>query len=153
MNLLKEDFFENLTKKRNTLLIVFCVLTLVLLAAYVLSFYINILWVSILVGIVAVVFLVLFYYGLIFDKNKLIKLYKNINSGIYQEDTYLFKSFDDLTEHDGVRLIRVICTFNDENEVFERTLYFLSDLPYPSLEEGQQIKVKTHQNIIINIED
>ncbi len=153
MNLLKEDFFEKLRKKRNMLMIIFIILALVFLTAYIFSFYINILWVSILTGVLSVIILVLFYYGLIFDKNKLLKLFKNVNSGIYQEDTYFFKKFDDYTEHDGVRLLRVICTFNDENEVFERTLYFLCALPYPDLTEGQKIKVKTHQNIIINIED
>ena len=43
--------------------------------------------------------------------------------------------------------------FVDENEEFERTLYFLTALKYPELKENQVIKVTTHQNIIINIED
>lgn len=152
MNLIKEDFFDNLRKKRNFFLIIFFALCVVFLGAYVLSFYLNILWVSILTGIFAVIVLVLFYYGLIFDKSKLLKLYKNINSGIFQEDTYYFKKTDDFTEHDGVQLLRLICTFEDEGEVFERTLYFICAQGYPTLTEGQKIKVKAHQNIIIDIE-
>ena len=106
-----------------------------------------------LIGIFAVIISVFYYYGLIFDKNKLLKLYNGVLEGITQKDTYTFKKADDFTEHDGVRLLRLICTFEDDGEVFERTLYFISDIPYPHLEEGQKIQVETHRNIIINIED
>lgn len=153
MNLLDEQFFIKLKKQRNVYLTIFFVLALIFVIGYVLSFLTNILAISLAVGIIGVIGLVLFYCGLILDKNKLLKLYKNINMGITQEDEYTFKRFDDETEHDGVKLIRLICSFTDENEEFERTLYFLTALNYPELKENQFIKVKTHQNIIINIED
>ena len=153
MSLLEKDFFDNLRKKRNNFLILFIAVIVVFLAAYVFSFYLNVLWVSILIGIFAVIISVLYHYSLIYDKNKLLKFYDSVLNGITQKDTYTFKKTDDLTEHDGVRLLRLICTFEDDGEVFERTLYFLSDLPHPTLKEGQKIKVETHRNIIINIED
>lgn len=153
MNLLDNDFFIKLKKKRNINLIVFFIITIFFCCAYVLSFYSNNLLISIAVGIASVVLLVLYYYGFIFDKIKLIKLYKNILNGITQEDSYTFKKFDDETEHDGVKLLRVICSFTDDNEEFERTLYFLKALPYPELSQGKKIKVKTYQNIILDIED
>ncbi len=153
MNLLNEQFFIKLKKQRNVNLIIFAVLTIIFIIGYALSFLTNLLAVSLAVGIIGVIGLVLFYCGLILDKNKLLKLYKNINMGITQEDEYTFKRFDDETEHDGVKLIRLICSFTDENEEFERTLYFLTALKYPDLKENQLIKVKTYQNIIINIED
>ena len=153
MNLLKADFFDKLKKQRNRLLIIFIVLVMLFMAVYFFSFYLNILWISMLIGVFAVIICVLFFYGLIFDKNKLLKLYNDVLKGITQEDSYTFKNYDGITEHDGVRLIRLICTFEDDNEIFERTLYFLTDLPYPQLKEGQQIQVETHRNIIINIKD
>ncbi len=153
MNLLDEQFFIKLKKQRNVNLIIFTVLSIIFIIGYALSFLTNLLAVSLTVGIIGITALVLFYCGFILDKNKLLKLYKNINEGICQEDTYTFKRFDDETEHDGVKLIRLICSFTDENEEFERTLYFLTALKYPQLKENQTIKVKTHQNIIINIED
>ena len=153
MNLLDEQFFIQLKKKRNVNLIIFLILSAIFIVGYALSFLTNILLVSLAIGIVGVICLTLFYCGLIFDKNKLLKLYKNINTGITQTDEYTFKRFDDETEHDGVKLIRVICSFTEDNEEFERTLYFLTDLKYPELKENQLIKVTTHQNIIIKIED
>ena len=153
MNLLNEQFFIKLKKQRNVNHTIFLILSLIFIIGYGLSFLTNILAISLVIGIVGVIALVLFYCGLILDKNKLLKLYKNINMGITQEDEYTLKRFDDETEHDGVKLIRLICSFKDENEEFERTLYFLTALKYPQLEENQLIKVKTHQNIIINIED
>lgn len=153
MNLLDKNFFLNLRNRRNTLLIVFIILAVILTATYILSFLLNNLWLSIGVGIMSVVVLVLFFYGLIFDKNKLLKFYSGLMNGITQEDIYTFIKTDDVTEHDGVRLLRLICSFEDDGEVFERTLYFLCDLPHPTLESGQKVKVKTHRNIIINIED
>ncbi len=153
MNLLDKNFFEKLKKQRNRNLIIFFILFVIFVACYAVSFYSNLLAVSLSVGIIEVIILVLYYYGAIFDKNKLLKLYKNINQGIAQEDTYTFKKFDDETEHDGVKLIRLICSFTDENEEFDRTLYFLQAIPYPELKENQSITVKTYQNIIINIED
>lgn len=152
MNLLNKNFFDELRKKRNIFLILFFILFIIFTCLYVFTFFLNTLWISITTGIIEVVFLVLFYYGTVFEKNKLLKLYKSISTGITQEDTYFFKRTDDFTEHDGVRLLRLICTFEDDSEVFERTLYFLSALEYPTLEEGQKIKVRTHQNIIVNIE-
>lgn len=153
MNLLDEQFFLKLKKQRNTYLAIFLVLSLIFIIGYGLSFLTNILAVSLAVGIIGIIALVLFYCGLILDKNKLLILYNNINTGITQKDEYTFKRFDDETEHDGVKLIRIICSFTDENEEFERTLYFLTALKYPELKENQIIKVTTHQNIIINIED
>ncbi len=153
MNLLDKDFFLNLRNRRNTLLIVFIILTVILTATYILSFLLNNLWLSMGIGVVSVTVLVLFFYGLIFDKNKLLKFYSGLMNGITQEDTYTFIKTDDITEHDGVRLLRLLCSFEDSGEVFERTLYFLCDLPHPALEHGQKIKVKTHRNIIVNIED
>lgn len=153
MNLLNEQFFIKLKKQRNVNLTIFIVFALIFIVGYSLSFLTNILAISLAVGIIGVAGLVLFYCGLILDKNKLLKLYKNINMGITQEEQYTFKRFDDETEHDGVKLIRLICSFTDENEEFERTLYFLTALKYPELKENQVIKVKTHQNIIIDIED
>ena len=153
MNLLNESFFNDLSKKKSICLAIFFILCIVFLGLYVFSFYFNILWIPMIIGISSVIVLVLFYYGLIFDKSKLLKFYKSVHTGITQEDTYLFKSTDDFTEHDGLRLLRLICTFDSDGETFERTLYFLRDLEYPTLKEGQQIKVRTHQNIIVNIED
>jgi hypothetical protein len=153
MNLLDEQFFHNLKKKKNTATCIFIILCLLFTTAYVLSFFSNLLYVSVLTGIIAVVILVLFYYALVFDKVKLLKLYKNINSGIYQEDSFVFNEYDGPTEHDGVKLIRLTCTFTEDNETFDRTLYFIEAVPSPTLEKGQIIKVKTYQNIILNIED
>lgn len=153
MNLLDEKFFKKLKKQRNRNLVIFLVLSVFFIAFYIVSFYYNLLAVSLSVGIIEVIILVLFYYGTIFDKSKLLKLYKNINRGITQEDSYIFKKYDDETEHDGVKLIRLVCSFTDDGEEFERTLYFLQDLPHPALEKNQSMKVKTYQNIILNIED
>ncbi len=153
MNLLDEQFFIQLKKKRNANLIIFLILFAIFITGYALSFLTNILAISLIIGIVGVIGLTLFYCGLIFDKNKLLKLYNNIKTGITQTDEYTFKRFDDETEHDGVKLIRIICSFTEDNEEFERTLYFLTDLKYPELKENQLIKVTTHQNIIIKIED
>ncbi len=153
MNLLQKNFFEHLRKKRNIFLCVFIIFSVALLALYIYSFTFNKLWITMLIGISSVIFLVLFYYGAIFDKNKLLKFYNSVFLGITQDDSYVFEKTDDVTEHDGVRLLRLLCTFEDDGEVFNRTLYFLSDLPYPELKEGSVIKVKTHRNIIIYIED
>ncbi len=153
MNLFNEDFFVKLKKKKSTLVLIFIALCILFTTLYVLSFLTNQLYISIITGAVSVIVLVLFYYGLIFDKAKLIKLYKNINQGICQEESYTFNEFDGPTEHDGVKLIRLMCSFTDENEIFERTLYFVEELPHPTLKKGQTIKVKTYQNIILNIED
>lgn len=153
MNLLNKDFFKKLKKQRGINLTIFFALLVLFIACYALSFYTDLLAVSLAVGIIEVIVLVLFYYGAIFDKNKLLKLYKNINQGITQEDAYTFKKYDDETEHDGVKLIRLICSFTDEGEEYQRTLYFLQALPHPKLEENHIIKVKTYQNIILNIED
>ena len=153
MNLLNEVFFDELRTKRNVFLILFLILFIVFTAIYIFTFFLNTLWISLVAGIIEVIVLVLFYYGTIFDKIKLLKLYRNILTGITQEDSYFFKKTDDFTVHDGVRLLRLICTFKDDGEIFERTLYFLSDLEHPTLKEGQKIKVRTHQNIIVNIED
>ena len=152
MNLISKDFFIDLNKKRDKLMLIYILLFLFFAICYCISFIFNIIFIPIAWGIISVVSLVLFYYGLIFDKNKLLKLYKNIQSGITQEDNYCFIKYDGSTEHDGVRLTRLICTFTDDNETFERTLYFLSDLPSPELESGADIKVKTYQNIIVDIE-
>ena len=153
MNLLDKDFFYKLRNKRNSFLIVFVILTIIFTIAYVMSFMFNNLWLSIGLGVISVIVLVLFFYTLIFDKNKLLKFYRDVMNGITQEDIYTFTKIDGETEHDGVCLLRLICTFDDDGETFERTLYFLCDLPHPTLESGQKIKVKTHRNIIINIED
>ncbi len=153
MTLINKDFFIELRKKRNKLLALFIALTVLFLIAYISSFYFNILWISMFIGIFAVIISVLYYYTLIYDKNKLLKFYNDVLNGITQKDTYVFKKTDELTEHDGVRLLRLICTFEDDGEVFERTLYFLSDIPHPTLIEGQKIQVETHRNIIINIEE
>ncbi|MBE7092365.1 MAG: hypothetical protein E7365_04225 [Clostridiales bacterium] len=153
MNLLDNEFITKTKKQRNINLILFFLLLTLFFICYIFSFYTNNLIISLIVGIVGIIALVLFYYGLIFDKSKLLKLHKNINNGIFQEDTYIFKRYDDETEHDGVCLLRVICSFTDENEEFERTLYFLKAVSHPDLTEGQKIKVKTYQNIILYIED
>lgn len=153
MNLLQEDFFISLRKKRNILLIVFIFCVIVLASTYFYSFTFNTLWIPLLIGIASVIFLVLFYYGAIYDKSKLLKFQKSVLTGITQEDSYTFERTDDITEHDGIRLLRLLCTFVDDGETFNRTLYFLADLPHPELIEGSVIKVKTHRNIIINIED
>ncbi len=152
MNLISEAYFEKLKKSRSILLLIFFVLLAVCLGLYYFSFYSNSLYVSLFAGIASVILLALFFYGFIFEKSKLLKLYAGISSGIYQEDTYFFKKLDGLTEHDGVKLMRVICCFYEESEEFDRTLYFLSCLPYPELKDNQMITVKTYQNIILNIE-
>lgn len=152
MNLISETYFEKLKKSRVILSIVFILLLIACGIAYYFSFFSNNLYISIATGVFSVILLALFFYGLIYEKSKLLKLYANISSGIYQQDTYFFKRFDELTEHDGVKLMRVICCFYEEGEEFDRTLYFLPYLPYPQLKENQMINVKTHQSIILNIE-
>ena len=152
MDLIVDGFFDSLKKKRRIYLLVYALLTLAFTFAYVFSFRFNVLYAPLLIGASGVITLVLFYYGLIFDKSKLIKLNKNMSVGIRQNDTYRFSSLDGDTEHDGIRLVRLLCTFEDEGEAFERTLYFLKDLPYPTLSEGQEIRVETYQNIILRID-
>jgi len=152
MNLFSDVFFKETEKKRNRLLAVFIVLCILCAALYTGSFFFGNLYISLAVGICSVVFLVLFFYGLIYEKNKLLKLNKSLISGITQSNTYTFERLDGFTEHDGVKLLRLICSFTDEGEVFERTLYFLCALPYPELKQGQQLTVTTHRNIIVNID-
>ena len=79
MNLLDEQFFIKLKKQRNVNLTIFLIFSLIFIIGYGLSFLTNILAISLVIGIVGVIALVLFYCGLILDKNKLLKLYKNIN--------------------------------------------------------------------------
>ena len=152
MNLFPEEFFKKIRRSRNILLGIFIALSIIFCGLYIASFFSGNLYVSLATGISAVIVLVLFFYGLVYEKNKLIKLQKSLNKGITQNDTYTFESFDDFTEHDGVKLLRLLCSFSDEGETFERTLYFLCALPYPQLHQGQTISVKTHQNIIVNID-
>ena len=147
------DYFEKLERKRNKLLIIFFVLLLACFIGYIFSFTSGKLYVSLIVGIVSAIVCVFYYYAYIFAKNKLLKLYKSISSGIFQEDTFIFDSFDGDTEHDGVELIRVKAKYADSDEDFERTLYFIKVLPVPPLKSGDRIEVKTYQNIIISIKD
>ena len=93
-----------------------------------------------------------FYFLTVFEPQKLLKLYRNIRKGITQEDTYRFEADEEDTEHDGVRLHRIRASFNDNDQTFDRTLYFIAALPHPPLTPGTQITVKTYQNIILDIE-
>ncbi len=152
MNLIDDLFFMKLEKKHGALLISFFVLTAVCAACYVLSFYSAKLYVSLAVGIISVTACILFYYRFVFEKQRLLKLRKNIASGLSQEDTYVFDKLDGATEHDGVHLMRVRAFYPEGEGDYDRTLYFIEALPYPALENGQEFRVKTYRNIILDIE-
>lgn len=151
MNILDISFFEKTDKKFTLYLILFFILCLAAAVGYGLSFLSGNLYISLVVGIAAVTVCVLFYYIAVFKHQKRMKLYKNIRRGITQEDTFRFERFDGKTEHDGVGLIRLIASFEDDGQTFDRTLYFIEALPHPELKTGQKIAVKTYQNIILDI--
>ncbi len=151
MNLLDVSFFQLTNKKHTLFLTLFFILCVISAAGYGFSFLSGNVYISLACGIAAVTICILFYYLTVFEKQKLLKLYKNIHRGITQEDTYIFDSTDGETEHDGVRLQRLRVSFKDDGQFFDRTLYFIEALPHPKLTPGQQIHVKTYQNIILDI--
>ncbi len=153
MNLINKDFFANKEKKMSFKVIILLIIITVFLVAYIYSFKANVFWISLLIGVAGVSAALVYYYLVIFQDKKLLKLYKNISSGIFQEDEYTFDCFEELTEHDGVMLRRVRAVFVSDGQTFERTLYFLHALPYPKLQKGQKIHVRTYQNIITYIKD
>lgn len=152
MNLLDASFFQKTQKKYTLFTVLFFVLCCLCAAGYGLSFLSGNLYVSIAAGIASVTICVFFYYLAVFESQKLLKLYRNIHKGITQKDTCRFEADEEDTEHDGVRLHRIRASFDDDEQVFNRTLYFIAALPHPTLTSGTQITVKTYQNIILDIE-
>ncbi|GEM_PF-2569586 len=152
MNLLDASFFQKTQKKHTFFTVLFFVLCCLCAVGYGFSFLSGNLYISIAAGIASVTICVLFYFLTVFEPQKLLKLYRNIRKGITQEDTYRFEADEEDTEHDGVRLHRIRASFNDNDQTFDRTLYFIAALPHPPLTPGTQITVKTYQNIILDIE-
>ncbi len=152
MSLIDDSFFIKLEKKHSVSLVVFFVLIAICVTCYVISFYSANLFVSLGVGIASVTICILFYYGNVFEKQRLLRLRRDISCGLAQEDSYVFDKLDGATEHDGVRLMRVRAFYPGQDNDYDRTLYFIEALPYPELHKGQKITVKTYRNIITDIE-
>ena len=151
MQLLSVERVKKIEDKqaRNLLILIFmCVL---FAAIYGFSFTLDNLIISIAIGVAGVTLCLVFYYACVYESAKLVRLFKDIRQGISQEETYTFVNNDIFTEHNGVRLNSINTTYSDAGEIFERTLYFVTVLEYPSLKEGQVFTAHTFRNIIIEI--
>ncbi len=139
---------ENATM-RNLMIFIFICIAFALLYAF--SFTLDNLLISIACGVIGVIISLVFYYALVHENLKLVKLFKDVHQGISQEETYTFVCGDLFTEHNGLRLNSINTTYVDEGEIFERTLYFVTALDKPTLKEGQTFVARTFRNIIIEI--
>lgn len=151
MEIIKKDEFKRLSAKHSRNLLIFIFVVLAFTSAYIYSFTFDNLFISLAVGIVGVICCVLFYFAFLFEIGKLLKLYKDINDGIFQEESYIFLSEDIATEHDGVRLNSINVLLFEDGQQFEKTLYFITALDVPKLETNQSFTAKTFRNIIIEI--
>lgn len=151
MELLSSEKIKKIQDKSSRNFVIFCFICVLFLVAYVFSFTFDSLIISILCGVVGVIVSLIFYYAFVFEGLKLVKLFKDVKQGILQKETYVFVGNDIFTEHDGLRLNSINVTYVDEGETFERTLYFVSALEYPTLSEGQTFVAHTFRNIITEI--
>lgn len=155
MELLSGETVKKIENKLSRNLVVFCFICVLFLVAYAFSFTLDNLIISILCGVIGVIVSLIFYYAFVFEHLKLVSFFKDVKQGITQEETYTFVSNDIFTEHDGLRLNSINVTYIDEDETFERTLYFICALEFPQLKEGQTFVARTFRNTIteINIKD
>jgi len=153
MDLLDKGYFLTLEKKLTVKTVIFLIICVLCLVGYIYSFTFGLLYASMLAGVAGVIICILYYYLAIFEIKHLVKLNRNIAMGISQEDTFVFEKLDGETEYDGVRLTRLLTSYTGDDELFERTLYFISALPHPTLEVKQKITVRTYRNIIIEMKE
>lgn len=151
MQLLSGEKIKKIENKSSRNLIIFIAICALFITLYAFSFTLDNLLISIAVGVIGVIVCLVFYYSAVYEHLKLVKLFKDVNEGIFQEETYTFVSNDIFTEHDGLRLNSISVTYIENDETFERTLYFVSTLDKPELKAGQTFVARTFRNIIIEI--
>ncbi len=153
MNILSKKNYDLISKKHNRGLILFFAFLLLGIVGYIISFKSGILFVSLVVGVLAVIICSAIYFSAVFEYEKLIKLFKNSKIGINQEERYTFIKFDGETERDGIKLSRITAKYTNENEEYERTLYSVKALPFVELKTLAEYTFTTYQNIIISVKE
>ena len=151
MQLLSSEKIKKIENKTSRNLIIFIAICALFIALYAFSFTFDSLLISILTGVAGVIVCLVLYYSAVYENLKLVKLFKDVKEGIFQEETYTFVSNDIFTEHDGLRLNSISVTYIENDATFERTLYFVCALDKPALKEGQTFVARTFRNIIIEI--
>lgn len=154
MKLLNAKIIDKQNKSLTRSLLGFVGVLVICIAGYILSFLSNKLYISVIAGILSVLVCSAYYFLVCFKNIKHARLFKEIASGLSNEDKFVFIGFDGETEENGVELLRLNASYtSDDGEEYTRTLYFIKSLPYPELKSGVEYTFVTHRNIIIEIKD
>lgn len=154
MELINSKTVSQAKKSLNLFLCGFILLLALATAGYILSFYSDKLYVSVICGISAVIVCSAYFFLFLFSKLKHNRLYREILTGLSQKDRFVFKGLDGETEENGVPLVRVNAEYtSDDGETYIRTLYLVRALDRPRLKKETEYLFTTHRNVIIRIEE
>lgn len=154
MKLINSKTVTQSKKSTNVFTCGFILLILLMTAVYIISFYSDKLYISVICGILAVILCSAYFFLFLFSKTKHNRLYREILNGLSQKDNFIFLGYDGETEENGVPLIRVNAEYTSEDgETYVRTLYLIVALPSPDLKANKEYVFTTHRNIIIGIEE
>ena len=152
MDLLSQQWIRQKHVRLRVARLVFYTLAVLFAAVYAFAFTGDSIWIPLCTGVGETIVLLIVYFALLYPNKKAVKFFDQIQSGLLQEETYVFLQKDGETERDGVPLWRLLVRTTGE-EIYERTLYAPLDVPLPPLEKEQSFTGKTYQNILVHIKD
>jgi len=147
------DFQLSLKKRRLYFLIGFVLLLAASVAAYILSIsLIGKEWVTMLLGIFAVLVLTSYYIAFLAPVEATLKMLKEVQNGLQTEEVLVFDAAQaQETVKDGIPYIPYIFIGTDEKGTpFERKLFLDKRFNPLNLTKGRTYRLRTYQGIVLS---